>query len=507
MGCLRLLFWDQLSETIPTLHEADRKQDILLMPELMQEAKQVKHHKKKLVLLFSAMRHFAEQRRQEGWQVIYTTISAANSEKTWIEHCQDALTDHGLTRVVITKPSNFRRWQELEAWQKKAPVPVTILADNRFYCTEERFRAWAQGRKQLRMEYFYREMRSQYNILMDEGKPCGGQWNYDAENRKPPKEGLVVPAPFSQPTDSITQSVMQEVTELFPDHFGSVEGFHVGVTRAQAVASLKQFVSQRLVSFGDYQDAMLEGEPWMYHAHISFYLNCGLLVAQECVELAEQAWRNGQAPLAAVEGFIRQILGWREYVRGIYWLKMPDYAEVNALEAQRPLPEFYWTGQTKMRCLQQCVQETKEHAYAHHIQRLMVLGNFALIAGIDPQAVNEWFWVVYMDAYQWVELPNVSGMILFADGGYLASKPYAAGGSYINKMSNYCKNCAFKVTEKHGANACPFNYLYWDFMARNREKLAGNNRISMMLKTYERMPQEKKDQIAQDAATFLADIP
>ena len=248
---------------------------------------------------------------------------------------------------------------------------------------------------------------------------------------------------------------------------------------------------------------MIQGEPWMYHSHISFYLNCGLLLPMECVKAAENAYLSKKAPLNAVEGFIRQIIGWREYVRGIYWLKMPDYAVQNFFEAKRKLPDFYWSTDTKMNCLHQCVKETKQNAYAHHIQRLMVLGNFALIAGLNPVEVNEWFLIVYADAYEWVELPNVSGMILFADGGYLASKPYAAGGSYINKMSDYCKNCRYKVTEKNGLDACPFNYLYWDFLARNRDKLSSNYRMGMMYKTYDRMSHDKKQAIANDSKQFL----
>jgi deoxyribodipyrimidine photolyase-related protein len=282
---------------------------------------------------------------------------------------------------------------------------------------------------------------------MQDGQPIGVQWNYDTENRKPPKERLTIPPPHISKVDNITQEVISLVYDRFPDHFGNLEPFHFAVTRVDALQVLDEFIKQRLNKFGDYQDAMLEGEPWMYHSHISCYLNCGLLLPIECVQAAEIAYHQGNVPLNAAEGFIRQIIGWREYVRGIYWLKMPAYAEQNFLEAKRELPDFYWTSNTKMNCLRQCVLETKQNAYAHHIQRLMVLGNFALLAGIKPKAVNEWFLIVYADAYQWVELPNVSGMILFSDGGYLASKPYAAGGNYINKMSNYCKNCYYKVTK------------------------------------------------------------
>jgi deoxyribodipyrimidine photolyase-related protein len=341
---------------------------------------------------------------------------------------------------------------------------------------------------------------------MEDDQPLGGKWNFDAENRKPPKQGLTIPEPYTGKIDAITQEVMDLVAERFNDHFGDLAPFYFAVTRADALQVLEQFIDQRFNHFGDYQDAMIEGEPWMYHSHISFYLNCGLLLPLECVQAAENAYYAGKAPLNAVEGFIRQIIGWREYVRGIYWLHMPSYKEKNFFAAERALPSLYWTAQTKMNCLRQCVLETKENAYAHHIQRLMVLGNFALLAGIEPKQVNEWFLVVYADAYEWVELPNVTGMILFADGGYLASKPYAAGGSYINKMSNYCKNCSYKVTQKNGPDACPFNYLYWDFLDRNRDRLANNHRIGMMYKTFGRMTEEKQQAIRDDSNIFLSNL-
>jgi deoxyribodipyrimidine photolyase-related protein len=290
----------------------------------------------------------------------------------------------------------------------------------------------------------------------------------------------------------------------FQDHFGEIKNFHYAVTREDALRVLTHFISERLSLFGDYQDAMIENEPWMFHSHIGLYLNIGLLTPLECIKKAEQAYINQQAPLNAVEGFIRQIMGWREYVRGIYWLKMPEYKTQNFFDAKKTLPDFFWTGKTEMNCLKQCITETKHNAYAHHIQRLMVLGNFCLLIGVDPNAVNEWFLCVYADAYEWVELPNVSGMILFADGGTLASKPYAAGGSYINKMSNYCKNCRYKVSLKSGPNACPYNYFYWDFLIRNREKLASNPRISMMYRMIDKMPKEKKDMILSDSLAWIS---
>jgi deoxyribodipyrimidine photolyase-related protein len=391
----------------------------------------------------------------------------------------------------------------IKGWAANFKISVEIRTDDRFLCSPEDFALWAKGRKQSRMEYFYREMRKKYNVLMRGDEPAGGSWNYDSKNRKPPKYDLYIPEPYFNEIDDITREVMALVSKHFPDHFGDLEPFYFAVTRQQALQTLNLFIEQRLPNFGDYQDAMIEGEPWMYHSHISFYLNCGLLLPLECVKAAEKAYQQGKAPLNAVEGFIRQIIGWREYVRGIYWLEMPEYAQKNFFDAKHNLPDFYWTADTKMNCLHQCVLETQKNAYAHHIQRLMVLGNFALIAGIDPVQVNEWFLSVYADAYEWVELPNVSGMTLFADGGYLASKPYAAGGSYINKMSDYCKNCNYKVTKKNGEDACPFNYLYWDFLIRNRDKLESNHRIGMMYKVYERMGNDKKEAITNDSKHFL----
>ncbi|MBC6414280.1 MAG: cryptochrome/photolyase family protein [Chromatiales bacterium] len=506
MSTLRLILGDQLSQSISSLDGANSSTDIILMCEVWDEVTYVKHHKKKIAFLFSAMRHFAEHLTQLGYQVEYTTLDDPNNAGSFRGEVKRALEKHAIERIVITQPGEYRVLTDIKSWEIDFKIAVEIRPDYRFLCTPEEFSEWAGSRKQLRMEYFYREMRKKYSILMDGDEPIGGQWNYDAENRKTPPAKLNVPEPYINDTDDITRDVIDLVAKRCADHFGSLAPFSLAVTREQALHALQLFIEQRLSHFGDYQDAMVEGEPWMYHSHISCYLNCGLLLPLECVKAAEQAYHRNQAPLNSVEGFIRQIIGWREYIRGVYWLKMPQYAEQNFFGATRNLPDFYWTANTKMNCLRQCVSETKENAYAHHIQRLMVLGNFALLAGISPQQVNEWFLIVYADAYQWVELPNVSGMILFADGGYLASKPYAAGGSYINKMSNYCKHCRYKVTQKNGADACPFNYLYWNFMAHNRDKLQSNHRMAMMYKTYDRMSEEKQKSICDDSTQFFSYI-
>lgn len=506
MTTLRLILGDQLSPNISSLKDADIKNDVVMLCEVWEEATYVRHHKKKIAFLFSAMRHFADDLRALKYRVHYTKLDDAQNAGSFTGEVARAIKLHGITRMVVTFPGEYRVLQAMENWQAEFGIPVEILPDDRFLCSPAEFAAYADGRDNLRMEFFYREMRRRYNILMDGESPVGGQWNYDAENRKPPDGGLFQSEPMFFKQDAVTKECIALVAARFDGHFGDLEPFHFAVTRAQALKALAHFVKERLPSFGDYQDAMQQGNPWMYHSFLSAYINCGLLDPLEVVAAAESAYRNGNAPLNATEGFIRQIIGWREYVRGVYWLKMPGYAEENFLNANRPLPWFYWSGDTKMNCLKQCVTETKQNAYAHHIQRLMVLGNFALLAGLSPREVNEWFLIVYADAYEWVEMPNVTGMILFADGGYLASKPYAASGAYINKMSDYCKGCAYSVTEKNGANACPFNYLYWDFLMRNKAVLGKNHRLAMPYRTLAKMDDAKLAQIRSDSEKFLSGL-
>ena len=501
MTILRLILGDQLNDAISSLSDIDANTDIILMCEVWDEATYVKHHKKKIAFIFSAMRHFANELTEKGYKVHYTKLDDAKNAGTFEGEVVRAIKTHKPSKVIVTEASEYRVLKDMEGWQ--LGIPVEIRPDERFLCSHAEFETWAEGRKQFRMEYFYREMRKKYGILINGDQPEGGQWNYDSENRKPPKEGLNVPQAYSSEPDEITLEVMALVQERFPDHFGDLEPFYFAVTRTQALECLHKFIQQRLISFGDYQDAMVQGEPWMFHSHISFYINCGLLLPLECVQAAERAYNEKQAPLNAVEGFIRQIIGWREYIRGIYWLKMPNYETENFLEAKQNLPALFWGAPTQMNCLSQCVKETKENAYAHHIQRLMVIGNFALIAGLNPDEVNEWFMIVYADAYQWVELPNVTGMILFADGGVLASKPYAASGAYINKMSDYCKGCRYKVSKKNGPEACPFNYLYWDFMIRNQDKLRGNPRLGMSYRTLARMGEDKAKAVKADSQRFF----
>ena len=507
MTVLRLILGDQLSHQIASLRDINIDTDIVLMAEVSAEVTYVKHHKRKIAFLFAAMRNFAEELRGAGTKVIYRRLDDQNNGGSLESELKQVIASRRISKLVVTMPGEYRLMETMRSWQSTLDVAVELREDDRFLCSLDKFNKWADGRRQLRMDFFYRDMRREHNILMDGGEPVGGKWNFDSDNREPPVAGMVIPPPLQFVPDKITNDVLALVSERCADHFGDLDDFGFAVTREQALAVLDHFIDQRLNNFGKYQDAMVLDEPWIYHSHIGFYLNAGLLLPAEVISAAETAYRSGHVPLNSVEGFIRQILGWREFVRGIYWLKMPDYADLNFFEAKRDLPEFYWSGETKMLCLAQAVDATKKYAYAHHIQRLMVLGNFALLAGLSPEQVNEWFLIVYADAYEWVELPNVSGMVLFADGGYLASKPYAAGGAYINRMSNYCKHCHYKVSRKNGVTACPFNYLYWDFLIRNRSKLKDNARLGMMYRSLDRMDASKIAAVQHDADRFLTMLP
>ena len=506
MAALRLILGDQLNEQISSLSDCDKQNDVVLIAEVREEATYVKHHKKKIVLLFSAMRHFASQLRDANFNVAYRYYDDEDNQGSLLNEVKLALQRHNLQHVVVTFPGEYRLLKSMKQWEQVLGVSVEIRPDDRFISTPEQFSNWADGRKQWRMEYFYRDMRRQTGLLMEGDQPIGGKWNFDHDNRKSMPADVQPPKPYTVEPDETTQAVMKLVENTFTDHMGSATDFSYAVTRSQALEVAKQFIDQRLPNFGDYQDAMREGDVWLFHSHLSFYLNSGLLLPLEVMQMAEQAYFDNAAPLNAVEGFIRQILGWREYVRGFYWHCMPTLQHDNYFEHTRALPEFYWTAHTNMNCMRQCISDTKQHAYAHHIQRLMVIGNFSLLAGLDPVAVNEWYLLVYADAYEWVEMPNVSGMILFADGGKLASKPYVASGQYINRMSDYCKNCGYSVSKKTGPKACPFNYLYWDFLIKHQDKLAKNPRMALIYKSLGRMSEDNIAAMQEQAQALLSKL-
>lgn len=497
---LRFILGDQLDRDISSLQDLQVGTDVVVAAEVREEATYVRHHKQKIAFLFCAMRHFFQALSAEG---IATQYYELGDHESFREALAAAVEAHKPDRIVVTEPGEWRVRADMRKWETSTGVPVEIRDDDRFFADHGMFRRFAQGRKELRMEYFYRELRKKTGILMDNGKPAGERWNYDKDNRKPLPKTLKVPARRTYAPDEVTKAVLALVEHEFADHFGTLERFNWPVTRADALDALDHFIEHCLPRFGDYQDALATGEPFLFHAVLSPLINSGLLRPREVCARAEAAWRAGDAPLNAVEGFIRQILGWREFIRGIYWLKMPEYRTSNALNAGRPLPDFYWTGDTDMRCMREAITQTRDYAYAHHIQRLMVTGNFALLAGIEPAQIEEWYLIVYADAYEWVELPNVHGMATYADNGLFASKPYAASGAYIDRMSNYCADCSYNVKEKTGEEACPFNYLYWDFLMRNAENLRSNPRIGRIYATLERMSEQRKIAIAQSADDFF----
>ncbi len=500
---LIVVLGDQLSLSLSSLAAGDPARDLVLMAELSDEATYVLHHKKKIAFIFSAMRHFAEELRAGGWRVDYIKLDDPRSRGSFSAQVEAAAKTHSPERIIVTEASEWRVSEMLKGWQARFATPTDILPDDRFICSIPEFIAWTADRKQLRMEYFYRDMRRKTNLLMDGDKPVGGKWNYDAENRKTAGADLFMPTPKVTKPDAITQEVLALVAARFGNHFGDLEPFWYAVTREGAEAAFAAFVKNALPHFGDYQDAMLIGEPFLYHSLISQYLNCGLLDPLKICQQVEAAYRSGAVPLNAAEGYIRQVIGWREYVRGIYWLKMPGYEHSNFFNHKRPLPDFYWSAGTDMACLKAAVTQTKEQAYAHHIQRLMITGNFAMLAGIDPHELHLWYLSVYADAYEWVELPNTVGMSQFADGGVLASKPYAASGAYINRMSNYCGSCSYDVKQRTGPKACPFNALYWDFLSRHRDKLGSNPRIGQMIRTYDKFEDAERARIKESVAAFL----
>ncbi len=507
MGTLRLVLGDQLSPGLSSLEDIDRDADVVLMAEVMDECTYVPHHKKKIALVLSAMRHFAEELEKDGGTVDYVKLDDSANTGSLKGEAERAIKRHGADRLVVTEPGEYRLMDDMKSWEDAFGVPVDIRPDTRFFSSRENFARWAEGRKELRMEFFYREMRKTTGFLMNaDGKPTGGKWNLDKQNRKPVRDGLDFPGPSAFTPDDITQDVLHLVEKTFPDNFGDLEPFTFAVTRQQAEHAFRRFIDKALLSFGDYQDAMTESDDYLFHAVISPYLNLGLLDPHAVCAAAERAYEEGHAPLNAVEGFIRQILGWREYVRGLYWLEMPRYKTRNQLQAKRPLPAFYWTGETDMACMAHAIGQTKRLAYAHHIQRLMVTGNFALLAGLDPDEVNAWYLLVYADAYEWVELPNTHGMVLWADGGILGSKPYAASGKYIDRMSDQCAGCRYNVKEQTGDDACPFNALYWDFLARHKTQFSGNPRMNLVLGSMDKMDPDKLKAMRKRAKSILDNL-
>ncbi len=501
---LIVILGDQLDSNSDLLRGGDKSSDVVVMIETLGEARHVWNHKQRIAIFLAAMRHFAAKLRDRGWRVHYFDLgdevgSLADGLKASIDKFRPG-------SVHMLQPGEWRIQDALTGVCREAEVSLSVHEDTHFMCTQEEFDDWAKGRKSLRMEYFYREMRRRHDVLMDGDEPVGGKWNFDKSNRQSfgaKGPGELPPRPAFSP-DRITRQVLDEVERHCGDHPGRLEPFCWPVTRKQARAALDDFIDRRLPQFGAYQDAMWQGEPFLYHALIGSSLNLHLLDPREVIAAAEQAWRDGNAPIEAVEGFVRQVLGWREFVRGIYWREMPEYADRNHYGHERPLPGWFWSGDVDMNCLRQSIGDTLTNAYAHHIQRLMIIGNFSVLAGFRPAEVSAWFLAVFVDAVEWVELPNVLGMALHADGGVLGSKPYISTGSYIRRMSNYCTDCRFDPGQRSGADACPYTVLYWDFLARHREELGRNPRMARVLGNLDRWSPQERGAITRAASQICA---
>ena len=509
MRNLNLILGDQLDLESSLFNDYDRSQDRLWMAEVNGENTHVKHHKHQIVMFLSAMRHFAEAQRAAGREVLYTELPADGRRDRGRELgdvLRADLAEHRPEKVRVVRPGDRRVLTMLEEACAAHEVELEMLEDSHFFTTPADFAEHAEGRKTLRLEYFYRELRQRYDLLMDDaGEPLGGDWNYDHDNRETfgkdgPPDDLPEPRAFS-PTSTVKQ-VMELVEGRYADHPGKIDNFTLPVTREQALKLLDDFINHRLNNFGDFQDAMWEGEFFLYHSRLSSAMNIKLLHPMEICQRAEAAYHDGKAPLNAVEGFIRQILGWREYIRGVYWHFDEDYRAKNFLRHTAPLPEFFWTGKTDMNCLSQTLQAVHQHSYSHHIQRLMITGLFCLLHGVDPQEFNDWHIATHCDAIDWVSTPNVIGMSQFADGGILASKPYCASGNYIHKMGNYCSNCRYNPKKATGDKACPFTTLYWDFLDRHQEKLADNHRMGFQFRNLKRKSAQQLDEIREQAEAF-----
>ncbi|MGC4396488.1 cryptochrome/photolyase family protein [Hydrogenophaga sp. T2] len=497
---LVVVLGDQLNRDASAFDGFDPALDRVWMCEAAEESTHVWSSQQRTVQFLAAMRHFAQALRGEGLPLHYETLR----EGGLADVLREAIAHWRPARVRLTQPGDWRVLQALRA--AAGDTPLDLTEDRHFLCSSARFAAHARGRRQLRMEFFYREMRREHGVLMDGDQPCGGAWNYDADNREafgPNGPGFLPPPTRFEP-DAITREVIALVQQRFADHPGQADPFGWPVNRAQALQALQVFIDERLPHFGRWQDAMWTGEPWLYHAHLAAALNLKLLNPREVIAAAEAAWRGGRVPLESAEGFIRQILGWREYVRGIYWLRMPDYAEQNALAAPHDLPAWFWTGDTPMRCLADAIGQTLRHGYAHHIQRLMVTGLFALLYGVQPQQVHAWYLSVYVDAVEWVELPNTLGMSQYADGGLLASKPYIATGRYIERMSDHCRGCRFDPGQRTGERACPFTTLYWDFLLRHEARFASHPRLALQVKNLARIGPAEREAIVARADAVRA---
>jgi deoxyribodipyrimidine photolyase-related protein len=479
---------DQLDARAAALRDLDPSRDAVWMAEVDAEASYVWSHKLRIAAFLSAMRHFRDELRAKRVTVHYTELSDRLARDRGPDLASVLRRDLAALRpegLRMTLPGDHRVLRALERQAAESGFALEVREDDHFYCGRGEFDAWVRGRKQLVLESFYRRMRRRHGVLLrPDGRPEGGRWNFDADNRRAfgASGPGAVPRPRRFRPDALTREVIRRVAQRFSDHPGSLEHFDVPVTRREARAALRDFVRTRLPRFGPFQDAMWSDEPFLYHSRLSLPLNLKLLDPRECVAAAVEAWRSGAAPLPSVEGFVRQVLGWREFVRGVYWRFMPEYARRNALRcADRDVPACFWDGETDMRCVRQAMRAVLDHGYAHHIQRLMVLGLLAQLLGVHPARFHAWHMAMYLDAIDWVSLPNALGMSQYGDGGIVGTKPYCASGAYVERMSDSCTECRFSPRQAVGERACPFTTLYWDFLARHAKRLRGNRRMGLQL--------------------------
>jgi len=472
---------------------------LLIFMESGAKGSSLPYHKKKLIYLLSSMRHFALECAEAGFPVYYHS-----TQHHYDSGLNKVLSENGHLNVTFMNPSEWDSRERLRKVGAGCEGRVKEIPNNFFLADPGEY--IDRVKDGWLMEYFYREMRRKTGYLMNGKKPEGGEWNYDDQNREKLPKDHPVPTIAETDPDEITKEVIEMVEEWFPDHFGESENFTYAVTRRQALYRLNEFIDERLDEFGPYEDAMAQGKYDLFHSHLSVYLNNGLILPKEACDKAEEAYQNGNARLNSVEGFIRQIIGWREYVRGYYEAMMPDVRKVNHFNFTHKLPEMYWTGETKMNCMSECLKPVIKQGYSHHIPRLMVLSNFSNLTETDPRELNRWFHLAYVDAYEWVVLPNVLGMSTFADGGVLASKSYVSSGNYINKMSDYCKHCEYKISKKTGEEACPFNYLYWNFIDKQRETFTQNGRANFMVNMFDKKSDEEKKAISESSVDFLEGV-
>ncbi|MDZ7703236.1 MAG: cryptochrome/photolyase family protein [Trueperaceae bacterium] len=500
-----LVLGDQLTRQVGPLADADPNNTSVLMVESLALAHELRHHKQKLVLVFSAMRHFARELAVDGFNVEYKTADS------FADGIEKYLNQYRGVTLAFMQPNDYGYDTMLSGAIERAGGKANIVPNGLWLSSAQDFDAWAEGKKELRMEFFYRQERRRTGWLMEDGEPVGGTWNLDEQNRDTPEPDHTFPDPPHFAPDDLTREVIDFVEAEVPDHFGTTDGFAWPVTREQALAALEDFCENRLRAFGPFEDAMVQGEYVLYHSMLSVSLNLGLLTPREVCETALRHYHDRKndderrkIPLNSIEGFVRQVSGWREFMHQVYRRLMPEFRDENRLNHTRDLPEFYWSGDTKMNCLHQCVTQAQETGHNHHIQRLMVLGNFAQIAGVNPQQLTDWFTACFVDALDWVMVPNVIGMSQYADLGTFTSKPYAASANYINKMSDYCGSCHYSRTKKLGENACPFNSLYWDFLDRHYDTFNDNPRMNLTMANWKRRDEASKDEIREQARDVLA---